>query len=161
MNTPQIIQIAPWPDELVELIETFRYKPGWTFRFVPDLGRDFEPDDHNHVKEPIGRGATLVITSLTYNSYRDYKTSDVPDYRVNHFKIVPPATFNRNAWRRWILDMCIEVEIHEACEFARWVNGDEVERPFAPLHGPGENPYVIHEYASEEQRRTSFRGIVS
>lgn len=166
---PQIIQIAPWPDELVDLIKTFRYKPGWSFRFIPDLARDFEPDDHKRERPPIGRGATLVIYSLTYNSYGkhdddgnyigDYKADDPPDYRVAHYKIIPAATFNRGAWKRWILDMCIEVEIHETCEFSRWLLEDgSVERPFAPLHGPGENPYVIHEFASDEQRRTSFRG---
>lgn len=32
------------------------------------------------------------------------------------------------------------------------------ERPFAPLHGPGEDPYVVHEYATGEQRRTRFTG---
>jgi hypothetical protein len=157
-NPPQIVQIAPWPDEWVDLIATFRYKPGWSFKFVPDLGRDFEPDDHRHERPPIGRGATLVITSLTYNSYSEYAANAIPDYRVNHYKIIPAATFNRNAWKRWILDQCIEVEIHEACEFARFIGVDGDERPFAPLHGPGENPYTIHEFSTEEQRRTSFRG---
>lgn len=165
---PQIIQIAPWPDDLEDLVKTFKYKPGWRFRFVPDLARDFEPDDHRRERPPIGRGATLVIYSLTYNSYGkhdddgnyigEYEASDPPDYRVAHYKIVPAATFNRASWKRWILDQCLEVEQHEACEFARFVDGEEVDRPFAPLHGPGENPYVIHEYSTDAQRRTSFRG---
>lgn len=33
-------------------------------------------------------------------------------------------------------------------------------RPFAPLHGPGCDPYVVHEYATDEQRRTRFTGDV-
>ncbi len=158
---PQIIQIAPWPDELVELIETFHYKPGWQFRFIPDLGRDFEPDDHNHMREPIGRGATLVITSLTYNSYQEYTRDQPPDYYVNHYKIIPAATYNRKAWMRWLLDQCIEVEIHEAAEFARFVVGDEVERPWAPLHMPGANPYTITETATAEEKKISFRGEIN
>jgi hypothetical protein len=31
-------------------------------------------------------------------------------------------------------------------------------RPFAPTHGPGDDPYVVHEYADETQRRTRFTG---
>ena len=160
----QNIQIAPWPIELEEAVLEFRYKPGWMFRLISDLARDFEPEDHDHEGPAIGHGTTLDIISLTYNSYRDYEAHQPPDYRVHHYKIVPPATFKRNAWERWILDQCIEIEIHEACEFARFVEGqyptgdDIVRRPFAPLHGPGENPYVIHEYSTDEQRRTSFRG---
>lgn len=176
----QLLQVAPWPVELEELVKTFRYKPGWTFRLVRNLDRDFEPDDHKRERHPIGHGATLVIQSLTYNSYGkkdfngnyigEYTYNDPPDYRVNHFKIVPAATFNRAAWKRWILDQCLEVEQHEACEFARWVYEGEfmqrdgtaatelVDRPFAPLHGPGDNPYVIHQYSTDAQRRTSFRG---
>lgn len=157
----QLIQFAPWPVELEHLVKIFFYKPGWRFVLVQDLDRDFEPDDHNHERPPIGRGTTLIITSLTYNSYREYKPSDPPDYRVNHYKIVPAATFTKAAWKRWLLDQCIEVEQHEACEFSRFVYDDGVDRPFAPLHGPGENPYVIHEFSTDEQRRTSFRGELS
>lgn len=159
--TKQIIQVAPWPEELEQAVKEFRYKPGWRFRLVQDLDRDYEPDDVHHERPPIGRGTTVIITSLTYNSYREYEVDDPPDYRVNHFKIVPPATFKKHAWERWLLDQCIETETHEACEFARFLreNGD-IERPFSPLHGPGENPYVIHTFATDEQRRTSFKGEV-
>lgn len=165
-----MFQTAPWPDELEDLVRTFRYKPGWTFRLVQDLARDFEHEDTAREK-CIGRGTTLIITSLTYNSYREYRPDQPPDYKVQHYKIVLPATFNRRSWRRWLLDMCIEVEIHEACEFARF-EWDEpnhvgievlgtvhrVERPWAPHHGPGENPYVIFELGTEKDVRTSFRG---
>ena len=33
-------------------------------------------------------------------------------------------------------------------------------RPYAPCHGPGDDPYIIHEYAIDQQRRTNFRGTV-
>lgn len=156
-----ILQSSPWSVDLDELVKSFRYKPGWTFRLMADYPRDYRPDDPNHEKPPLSRGTTLVITSLTYNSYREYSPSDPPDYRVQHPRIVPPATWNRNAWKRWILEQCLEVEQHEACEFARFVNEDgSVERPFSPLHGPGENPYTIHQLATDEQRRTSFRGEI-
>lgn len=170
----QLVQVAPWPTELEELVEAFRYKPGWRFRLIENFPRDYEPDDHEHLMDAIGYGTTLVISSLTYNSYGkkdlqgnnvgDYSWDDPPDYRVNHYKIVPAATFNRAAWQRWILDQCIEIEQHEACEFAQFVFDGVpdavVERPFSPLHGPGCNPYVIHEFATDAQRRTSFRGVM-
>jgi hypothetical protein len=31
-------------------------------------------------------------------------------------------------------------------------------RPFAPTHGPGDDPYVVHEYATAVQRRTRYTG---
>jgi hypothetical protein len=31
-------------------------------------------------------------------------------------------------------------------------------RPFAPTHGPGDDPYVVHDYADDLQRRTAFTG---
>ena len=169
-STKKLTQVAPWPSELEELVKTFRYKPGWHFALVEDLDRDFEPTDHDR-ERPIGHGTTLVITSLTYNSYGkkdfegnyigEYSYKDPPDYRVNHYKIVPAATFNEAAWKRWILDQCLEVEQHEACEFSRWLQSDGTsERPFSPTHGPGCNPYVVHEYSSDAQRRTSFRGVL-
>lgn len=155
----QMFQVAPWPHELEKLVDTFHYKPGWRFRLVQDLDRDYEPDDVDRERPPIGRGTTLIITSLTYNSYREYESGDPPDYRVNHFKIVPPATFNWRAWRRWILDMCIEIEIHETCEFARWFNEDgDDDRPFAPHHGPGENPYSIIEIGTVEETKMKYTG---
>jgi hypothetical protein len=33
-------------------------------------------------------------------------------------------------------------------------------RPYAPNHGPGRNPYVVHELGLNIDARTSFRGIV-
>lgn len=33
-----------------------------------------------------------------------------------------------------------------------------LQRPFAPTHGPGDDPYVVHEYADDTQRRTRFTG---
>lgn len=154
-----MIQYAPYPAVLAELVEQVRYKPGWTFRLI-DMPRDRDGDWR--FGDPIAGGLTLDIISCTYNSYREYpdpRTADgkPPDYFVHHYKIVPAATFNRESWLRWILDQCLEIEQHEACEFLRV--GDE--RPFAPTHGPGDNPYRIVQYATDEQRRTAFTGALN
>lgn len=70
---------------------------------------------------------------------------------------MPPASYNRQSWRRWLFEQVLLVERHEACEFFV-VDG---ERPYAPRHGPGNDPYVVVEYAKDEDRRTSFRGEVN
>ena len=50
--------------------------------------------------------------------------------------------------------MCRRVENHELGEWFRI--GDE--RPFAPLHGPGEDPYTVHEYRREADALTTQDG---
>jgi hypothetical protein len=85
---------------------------------------------------------------------------------VTHYHPVPAATFNRAAWERWLFDRLMDTVRHEAAEWFRFepeapgggTYADEVRRPFAPTHGPGDDPYVLHEYATDMQRRTSFRG---
>lgn len=69
---------------------------------------------------------------------------------------MPPATYNRQSWRRWVLDCCVRVEGHEACEFF----DDGGERPYAPNHGPGNDPYIVFDYSDPARRNTSFRGTV-
>ena len=49
-----------------------------------------------------------------------------------------------------------EVERHEACEFFQ-IDG---ERPYAPHHGPGNDPYIVFDHGTDEDVRTSFRGEV-
>jgi hypothetical protein len=43
---------------------------------------------------------------------------------------------------------------HEGMEAA----GEKVERPFAPNHGPGWDPYVVRELSRVEDAETTFRG---
>ena len=75
---------------------------------------------------------------------------------MSHFFPVPIATYNEKTWRRWIFEMCRRVENHELGEWFR-VGG---VRPFAPLHGPGEDPYTVHEYRSELDAQTTQDGTV-
>jgi hypothetical protein len=75
---------------------------------------------------------------------------------VSHFFPVPTATYNEATWRRWIFERCRGVENHELGEWFR-VDG---ERPFAPTHGPGEDPYTVHEYRPDVDRRTRQDGVV-
>ncbi|MCU1495583.1 MAG: hypothetical protein JWO62_3347, partial [Acidimicrobiaceae bacterium] len=155
-------QYAPFPFDLAALVASVEYRPGWTIKLV-DVERD-PADTHGH----SAGGLTLRITTCGYNSYH-------PDhgetYRVHHYSIVPAATYNRARWLRWLFEQFLLVERHEAMEFFKLAVGNhfeedtsvsvQYERPFAPTHGPGMDPYIVHEAASAIQTATSFRGEIN
>jgi hypothetical protein len=107
-------------DILFGLVEKVHCKIGWTF------GLRYEED-----------ALRLIITVSGKDSYNPDKS-----LRVAHFFPVPMATYNEKSWQRWLFEMCRRVENHELGE---WFRIDE-HRPFAPLHGPGEDPYTVHEF---------------
>lgn len=141
------MQSAPYPEKLAELVNKLQYKPGWTFDLL-HIDRDKAPDG-----TVLGAGLTLDIVTKGYDSYHPERGQN---YSVHHYRPVPPATYDMRSWRRWLLDQIRLVEDHEACEFFV-IDG---ERPYAPSHGPGNDPYIIREIGTEEDQRTSFRGIV-
>lgn len=102
------------------LVALARCKPGWTFRLGTEDG-----------------ALRLIIFVPGFDSYNPEQPLN-----VNHYFPVPAASYNEKTWRRWLFDMCRRVENHELGE---WFMIDE-ERPFAPLHGPGEDPYAVHEF---------------
>lgn len=132
-------QVAPYPVILQRLVADLTYKKGWHFYLAhEDRGQD-------------SVGLTLNITITTPNTYHPEEV-----IRVRHLMIVPPAAYDERSWRRWLFDQILLVEQHEAAEFFQIGN----TRPLAPLHGPGNSPYLICEFATDEERRTSFRGVV-
>lgn len=145
MCNANMCQYGPYPDDLEELIAQWQYRPGWRFTLA-HLERD--PKDSHGV---AAGGLTLIIYAAVYDSYH-------PDqFRpVNHYFIVPAATYDREAWRDWVQDCIEQVEMHESREWSV-VDG---ERPYAPNHGPGKDPYRRVQYSTDEARRTSFRGVV-
>lgn len=157
-------QVAPYPNVLEDLVAHLRYRPGWRVA-LEDIVRD---PASSHGAE--ARGLTFIVTTLGFDSYHPERGET---YRVNHYFPVPAATYNYASWQRWLLDCILKVESHEACEFfvleydegVREGAPDDADglvrrRPFAPTHGPGDDPYIIHEYASTTQRRTRFTGEV-
>lgn len=130
-------QVAPFPTALKELVAKTHYKSGWRF-MLDDIDRGQGSE-----------GLTLTIQITVPDSYN-------PDalITVNHYMIVPPAAYDERAWARWLLDQVLLVEQHEACEFFMLGN----ERPYAPNHGPGRNPYSILERGTEEDAKTTYRG---
>jgi hypothetical protein len=112
-------------DTLAELVAEVSYKPGWRIRLA-DMRRDTE---HFAGSE----GLTLCIAATVPNS------TGAGTVSVEHWMAVPPASWDRPTWTRWILDQLLLVERHEAMEF--FAVGDE--KPYFPAHGPGRNPYTI------------------
>jgi hypothetical protein len=110
-------QVAPFPQELADLVSKLEYRKGWQFHLMSDFDRG-----------QGSRGLTLRIVTIGFDSYHPERGET---YRVAHFMPVPPAAFNRQSWQRWLLDQLLLVERHECCEFFKI----EGKRPYAPHHG--------------------------
>lgn len=133
-------QTAPYPQALADLVAALTYRPGWVVE-LRTLNRDQGCS-----------GLTLCVLATVPDSYAPEKT-----IRVMHYLPVPAAAYNERSWRRWLFDQLLLVERHEAAEFFT-IGG---VKPYAPLHGPGNDPYIVAELATDEERRTSYRGEVT
>lgn len=157
--TPPMYQVAPYPRELADLVSTLRYRRdrGWEVTLA-DCVRD--PAD-THGGE--SRGLTLIVIRKGPNSYNPAEVM-----KVAHYFPVPPATYNRQSWMRWLFDCLGKVDDHERMEdFAFAVDhniapdggtDEALIRPYRPNHGPGWDPYLLTVLGTEADRRTSFRG---
>jgi hypothetical protein len=141
VNDRVMRQAAPWPAELEDLVERARWTiADWTFRLVDDLDRSQGSE-----------GLTLEIGITCDDAYHAGRSRSVV-----HYFAVPPASYNRRTWQRWLFDQCVEVQTHEAME--GFTIDDE--HPFAPHHGPGNDPYTVFEHGDDVDVRTSYRGEV-
>lgn len=183
------MQTAPYPTALDDLVRHFHFLPGWQFR-LNHVNRDKNPageviasgltldiitfgyDSYHLPDRPewvgIDRYTPTVCTTCNESwpceAYADPNDPDGPrdPYQVHHYRIVPAATYNAQSWRRWLLEQCLAVLQHEACELFVIEDDDgNKTHPFAPNHGPGFDPYRIIEYETDEARRTSFRGTLN
>lgn len=142
-------QEAPDPVELFDLVETLHYKPGFTFTMLPDYDRG---------QGSVGLTLDIVVTGP--DSYHPERTRS-----VHHLMPVPPAAYDKRSWQRWLFEQCQLVDRHEACEFFRFeIPGTAstptfVERPYAPSHGPGNDPYIVRELGTDLDRRMRFTGV--
>ena len=135
------VQSAPWPAELADLVERCTYRPGWSVGLFD--GDDRGQDCH---------GLTVEIMVTGQDTYPPHET-----IRVRHLFPVPAAAYNAESWRWWLFGCFLAVERHEAMEWFS-VAG---ERPYAPNHGPGWDPYLVTVVAPEVARRTDFAGNVT
>lgn len=160
------IQDAPYPAILADLVDRLRLEPGWTVRLVEKTRDTGSPEQ--------GHGLTLSITTLSFDTYHPERGRN---YRVIHDFPVPPATYNEQSWTRWLFERYLDVLRHEGMEFfqihepcdcgtADWDHTGECAslkqgyRPYAPNHGPGNDPYVVREETTDLDRRTQFTGNV-
>lgn len=155
-------QEAPYPVVLEELVRRLRYRRhlGWNVSLVEDYQRD-QPGCHSGES----RGLTLIVTRIGSNTYDPSEPME-----VNHLFPVPPATYDRRAWQRWLFDRLGDVDTHERMEDFAFVGPDDFDqfdsprywyRPYKPVHAPGADPYTVTELSTDLERRTSFRGDVS
>jgi hypothetical protein len=143
---PANVQTGPYPTALVEMVADCEYREGWTV-YLADMVRERAG---THGAE--SKGLTLVIVTNTVNSYPPHQPMN-----VHHYFAVPPATSNDESWRWWLFERFLSVERHECMEFFT-IGG---EKPYAPNHGPGWDPYLVTVVATDVDRRTSFRGEVA
>lgn len=132
-------QEAPYPDILADLISRIKYREDWVFTL------------QNRDRGQGSKGLTLGILIEAPDTYHPENT-----IRVIHYMLVPPASYDERSWRRWLFEQILLVERHEAAEFFQ-IDG---ERPYAPHHGPGNDPYIIFDHGLDEERRTSYLGVV-
>jgi hypothetical protein len=117
---------------LQRVVDEAECKPGWSFSLVDEDG-----------------AKRLVITIDGVDNY-DHSRPFV----VSHYHPVPITTYNEQSWRRWVFEQCLRTMNHEIGEA---LNFDGV-RPFAPMHGPGEDPYTVHEIRPERDALTTQNG---
>lgn len=113
-------------EALAQVVSEVTYKDGWAV----GLAYIDRPTEHYAGSQ----GLTLIIAASVPNSVRPGETT-----QVEHWMAVPPTSWGRASWVRWVLDQLILVETHEAMEFYS-VAG---RKPYFPSHGPGHDPYAI------------------
>lgn len=123
-------------EALAQVVSEITYKDGWTLRL-------------DYIERPTeqytgSEGLTLRIHAVVPNSVKPGQVT-----YVEHWMAVPPTSWARDAWVRWVLDQIILVETHEAMEFYS-VGGF---KPYFPAHGPGRDPYEISLTDAEIDRR--------
>ena len=139
-------QTAPDPQPLRYLVDRLVYRPGYRFELIDDYDRG-----------QGSAGLTLIINITGPNSYPPHERLS-----VNHLFPVPPAAYDHRSWRRWLFDRLGDVDTHERCEWFGVADSPgswHIVKPYAPSHGPGNDPYLIREVGTIEDVETSFRGI--
>lgn len=137
LNHIPMTQQAPFPNELADLVSKLQYRKGWRFRL------------YDRARGQGSNGLTLVINIECVDTYDPER-----EISIVHYMIVPAASYDRRSWQRWLLDQVLLVERHETCEFFQ-IDG---VRPFAPNHGPGNDPYIIFDSGTLQEKRTDYLG---
>jgi len=143
----QLLQRAEYPHVLADLVDRLEYRSreGWRVSLAGvDRGQGSE-------------GLTLIVLRVGPDGYNPERT-----LRVNHYFPVPPAAYDERSWRRWLFDRLGDVETHERMEnflLHDSPSSEHITRPYAPSHGPGNDPYMVRELGTAEDQETSYLGV--
>lgn len=133
-------------EELARLLQGVTCKPRWEFQLVPMAGNP-------HAK------VLFILTKDIPNS-REAVTyclqcgGPVGTMNLLHRFPVPEAVYTAEVWLRWIFDCCVKAEQHELMEWFQHLG----KRVFPPMHGPGEDAFIIHDIRTPEQANMDQRG---
>lgn len=125
-------------DILCKVVQEAKAFPNWSFRLHDEDG-----------------ALRLVIRIRGHNNYDPEEP-----FVVDHFHPVPITTYNEKSWRRWVYEQCRRTMNHEIGEALRFGTDADPIRPFAPMHGPGEDPYMVHEVRPVEDALTTQDGTL-
>jgi len=143
---PLMSQTAPYPQLLADLVNRlgYRSREGWRVSLA-------------HIDRGQGsKGLTLIVLRVGPDTYHPERI-----LRVNHYFPVPAAAYDARSWQRWLFDRLGDVDTHERMEnfiLHDTPESENVTRPYAPSHGPGNDPYIVREVGTIEDQRTSYRG---
>lgn len=135
-----MINVAPFPDILGRMVDAIEYRQGWSFKLLTmDRGQG-------------SYGLTLYVVGTYPDTYNPEQM-----IHVAHLFPVPPAAYNERSWTRWLFDRLRDIETHESAEFFKLAG----ERPYAPHHGPGNDPYIVFDHHDPDDVKVRFDGTVA
>lgn len=140
MSERMMTQLAPWPTDLEQMVEELKHRPRYHAR-LEDIDRG-----------QGCKGLTLIVQITEPDAYHEGLNRSVA-----HYFPVPAAAYDYRSWRRWLFNQLNSISLHEDMEHFT-IDG---EKPFAPSHGPGNDPYLVREVGTELDQKTSFRGEVN
>lgn len=180
-----VTQTAPDPVELRDLVRDLQYRPGWEAELVDDLDRGQDSRGLTLIITTKGynsyhpeRGETyrvnhyMPVPPAAYNraswqrwlfeQYLLVEQHECMEYfaiRSNDYDpddacadCPHPATLHDGRTSECNGGGCAYAAHRFRAETPR------MTRPFAPNHGPGNDPYTVRQLTTDEDRRTSFRG---
>lgn len=182
-----LTQTAPWPKELHRLHATMKYKANWRFMLEVDKNRDqgsrgttltiqiTTPDSyHPEQMRTVNHYFPVPPAAYDYRSWRRWLFDQIllverheamEFYQVRDDSLLgPDASCEKCAHAMTLHDGrdsscaapdCLphrfSVDSHDAVYV----------RPYAPSHGPGNDPYMVREIGTAADVRTSYRGVMT
>ncbi len=185
VHDAQMRQIAPYPQALADLVARVAYRPGWMCKLT-DLDRGQDSEGLTLVITTKGYDSYHPERG---ENYRVHHYMPVPPaafdgrswqrWLFEQFLLVE----RHEAMEFFALRDDHLIEPDDECECGcpasdhdgrhsscAGCQADEHRfqakpprycRPYAPSHGPGNDPYLVREVGSDLDRRTSFRGEVN